>query len=346
MITSFRDSFIDWLDVRLQADIYVAAPVVESGASAPTLSPDLIARLTSMPGVASVSTGRWVRLHTGNGVTRLFVLDIAEENFRSYQLKQGKTANVWAAFQDNDAVVVSEPYAYRHELDRGDGVILRTDHGNREFKIAGIYYDYGSDQGVIMMSRRTYDRYWDDPTITAIGIYTRPGFDVEGLVQQLRALAGEQEIGIRSNQALREASLQVFDRTFAITAVLRVLATIVAFIGVLSALMALQLERARELAILRACGLTPRQLWQLVTAETGLMGFCSGLLAWPLGIGMGLALILVINRRSFGWTLQVSVDPSILLHGLALAMLAALLAGLYPAFKMARTSPALALREE
>ena len=145
---------------------------------------------------------------------------------------------------------------------------------------------------------------------------------------------------------MREASIEVFDRTFAITAVLRLLATIVAFIGVLSALMALQLERARELAILRATGLTPRQLWQLVTAETGLMGFCAGLFAIPLGIGMALALILVINRRSFGWTLEISVEPMILVQGLLLALIAALLAGLYPAFKMTRTPPALALRVE
>ncbi len=145
---------------------------------------------------------------------------------------------------------------------------------------------------------------------------------------------------------MREASIQVFDRTFAITNVLRLLATIVAFVGVLSALTALQLERARELAVLRANGLTPRQVWQLVTAETGLMGFCSGLFALPLGIGMALALTLVINRRSFGWSLEISIDPAVLIYGLSLAVAAALLAGLYPAFKMSHTSPALALREE
>ncbi|MFQ6024741.1 MAG: FtsX-like permease family protein, partial [Acidiferrobacterales bacterium] len=340
MITSFRDSFIDWLTVRLHADIYVAAPVVESGPSAPTLEPDLIERLTSVPGVASVSTGRWIRLQTADGITRLFVLDIAQENFGSYQLKKGDTGSTWTAFQHDEAVIVSEPYAYHHDLDLGDSIRLRTDSGGREFKIAGIYYDYGSDQGVIMMSRGTYDKYWHDPTITAMGIYARPGSDIEGLVEKLRQAAGGQKIRIRSNEALRAASLQVFDRTFAITAVLRLLATIVAFVGVLSALMALQLERARELAILRASGLTPRQVWRLVTAETGLMGFCSGLLAWPLGIAMALALILVINRRSFGWSLQVSIDPTVLIYGLLLAVVAALLAGLYPAFKMARTSPA------
>ena len=105
-------------------------------------------------------------------------------------------------------------------------------------------------------------------------------------------------------------------------------------------------ERGRELAILRATGVTPRQVWQLIGAETGLMGLAAGLFALPLGIIMALALILVINLRSFGWTLQVFIEPTGLWQGLSLALVAALLAGIYPALRMAQTSPALALREE
>ena len=119
-----------------------------------------------------------------------------------------------------------------------------------------------------------------------------------------------------------------------------------AFIGVLSALMALQLERARELGVLRANGLTPRQVWHLVTAQTGLMGLVAGLLALPVGLVMAVVMIYVINRRSFGWTLSMAVPPEVLAQAVLLAVAAAVLAGLYPAWKMARTSPAVALREE
>jgi putative ABC transport system permease protein len=108
----------------------------------------------------------------------------------------------------------------------------------------------------------------------------------------------------------------------------------------------MQVERGRELAVLRANGLTPRQLWALVMGETGLIGLLSGLLAVPLGLLQALVLIHVINRRSFGWTLQTAIDPLLLLQAVGLAILAALLAGIYPAWRMARTSPALALREE
>jgi len=131
-----------------------------------------------------------------------------------------------------------------------------------------------------------------------------------------------------------------------ITSVLRLLAGLVAFIGVLSSLMALQLERARELGVLRANGMTPGQVWQLVTTQTGLMGLAAGLLSLPVGLTLAAIMIYVVNRRSFGWTIRMELGPQILLEALALALAAALLAGLYPAFKMARTSPALALREE
>ncbi len=151
---------------------------------------------------------------------------------------------------------------------------------------------------------------------------------------------------IRSNRSLRLASLEIFDRTFTITTVLHFLTTAVAVVGVLSALMALQLERARELGVLRAIGFTPGQVWGLMTSQTGLMGLVAGLLAIPVGIGLALILVLVINRRSFGWTLQMEIAPEVLVQAVLMAVVAALLAGLYPALRMAQTSPALALREE
>ena len=151
---------------------------------------------------------------------------------------------------------------------------------------------------------------------------------------------------IRSNASLREASLEVFDRTFGVTSVLRLLAGAVAFVGVLSALLALQLERARELGVLRAIGLTPRQVRRLVLSETGLMGAIAGLIALPLGAGLAWILIEHINTRAFGWSLWLQLPASLLVQALGLAVLAALLAGLVPAWRMARISPARALRSE
>jgi len=151
---------------------------------------------------------------------------------------------------------------------------------------------------------------------------------------------------IRASQHLREASIKTFDRTFAITHVLRLLVISVAFVGILSALMALQLEKSRELAVLRAIGFTPKQVWGLVTTQTGFMGFISGLLAIPLGLVLAAVLIFVVNRRAFGWSMDVVVSGGVLFEALLLAVVAALLAGVYPAWRMSQVAPAQALREE
>lgn len=346
MIDSFRRSFLDWLEATLTADIYVSAPVIETGPSAPVIDRELVARLASLPGVASVSTSRRVRIDSSQATFQLRVLDTSEQQFARLRFKRGDASSAWRALQEEETVIISEPYAYRHRLGLGDAVMLRTDSGARNFRIVGIYYDYGSDEGRITIARRTYDRHWRDPEVTSMGLYASAGTNLEDLLARVRAAVHEQAIWIRSNRGLRAASIEIFDRTFAITAVLRVLATLVAFIGVLSALMALQLERARELAVLRATGLTPAQAWRLLGAESGLMGLAAGILAVPLGLALASALVLVINRRSFGWSLDVFVDPAILLEGIALAMVAAILASLYPAQRMASAPPALALREE
>lgn len=345
MIGSFRATVAHWLDQYMHADIYVSA--LESTPVNASLDRALVERLATTPGVAAVTTGRYVTIESADGFTELNALSLGPRTHEAFAFKEGDPATLWSELQQEDTVIVSEPYAYHHGLRVGDTVSLRTDRGQRPFRVVGVFYHYGTSQGVVMMDRATYDRYWDDPRIGSLGIYAEPAMQVEALVEALRQrAAGFAPVNIRSNRALHATSLAIFDRTFAITSVLRALVMLVAFIGILSALMAIQLERARELAVLRANGLTPRQLWGLVSTETGLMGAVAGVLAIPQGLVLALALIFVVNLRSFGWTMQVVVDPMVMVQGLLLAVTAALLAGLYPALRMTRTPPALALRSE
>jgi putative ABC transport system permease protein len=151
---------------------------------------------------------------------------------------------------------------------------------------------------------------------------------------------------MNSNARIRKISLNIFDRTFVITDVLYWLAVGVAVIGILGAMLALQLERARELAVLRAIGMTPGQMSGLVTIQTGFIGLLSGIAAIPLGLVLAWVLIKVINRRAFGWQMDMTIDPNVLLTALTLAIGAALIGGIYPAYRAASARPALAMREE
>jgi putative ABC transport system permease protein len=348
MVQSFRQTVVNWLDQSLAADIYISPPTNMATRVDTTLDRTLIEELLQTPGIAGRTFIRSVEVQAPGGPTPLLAID-RDRNYgmRALRFKGNQDMHELADQFDQGDIFISEPLAYRTGLQPGDTLPLQTDRGENAFRIAGIYYDYTSDRGVIQMAYPTYQTYWDDTAITSCAIYTRNGVNVEDMVTTLREqVDGRQELLIRSYATLRQNSLEIFDRTFAITGVLQILATIVAFIGILSALMALQLERTRELGMLRALGLTPPQLWQLLLSQTSLMGLTAGILSLPVGFVLALILIFIINRRSFGWTLDMVIDPRLFIQAMLLAVIAALLAGIYPSWRIGRISPSVALREE
>ncbi|MBJ6723966.1 ABC transporter permease [Geomesophilobacter sediminis] len=346
MVGSFRDTVQQWLGSWLRADVYLRVADRGNARLRPVLDPGLVRRVAAAPGAAGYTLSRRVSVEGAEGATEIFSLQMPKSTFIGYRFKEGDPEAAWGPFSRGEAVVVSEPYAYRHHLTVGRRLTLATAHGPRSFGVAGVFYDYGTDAGIVMMSRGAYLANWDDPGVDGMSFYARPGVSPGELVAQLRRLAGSAEVFVISNAELRRATVQVFDRTFAITGVLRLLTLVVACIGILAALMALQVERARELAVMRALGLTPAQVWGTVIGETALIGILSGILSVPLGIIQALVLIYVVNLRSFGWTMELSIDPLLVLQSVALALVAAVLGGIYPSLRIARSLPALALKEE
>ncbi|MEQ8523719.1 FtsX-like permease family protein [Gracilimonas sp.] len=346
MVDSFRTTVVSWLEAQLQADVYVQPPSSVARKADSTLEPELVDLLRQAEGVADASTVRSVEVRTNKGTDNLVAINQGQKAKQTYQLKSG-AETFWQKYTQDSIVMVSEVYAYRNNVGLGDTLVIETDQGRAPFVIQAINFDYASDIGTITISRQVYNQFFNDTAVSGLALYAEPGVEVEDLVDRLRAKsAGMQEVFIRSNKGLREASIEIFDRTFTVTIVLRMLAILVAFIGVLSALMALQLERSRELAVLRANGMTPGQLWNYVVTQTGVMGVMAGLLSVPLGILMAYVLVYVINLRSFGWTLQFMITHEVLIQAVGLAVVAALLAGLYPSWKMAQANPADALRND
>ena len=346
MVSSFRTTVADWLGAVLQSDVYVQPPATVFRRGGAVLDDSLAQALAALPGVARADAIRVRTIEDDSGPFDLVVARIDPARAGIYRYKEG-SAEAVARGAEAGAVAVSEPFAFRFGVGAGDTLRLPTDRGPRAYPIAGVYYDYGNDLGVVLMDERPFLAAFRDPGYTGIALTAASGVDPPALVQRARRLAeaSGQDVTVRSNRDLREASLEIFDQTFVVTSVLRLLAVAVAFVGVLSALMALQLERRRELAMLRAQGMTPGEVRTMVFAETGLMGLWAGLLAVPLGLALAAVLVFVVNVRSFGWTLAFAVSPGVLLQAVALAVGAALLAGVYPAWRMARTNPALALRD-
>lgn len=347
MIQSFRGTLVRWLDGTLVADVYVSLPGTSASRATGTLEPAILEAFVAHPDVVGHSTYRGVDILEAEGGYRMVALELDARGLGAFDFLDGDAERIMEAFQRGEGVIVSEPFAFRRDVDVGDAVPLDTPAGPRETRVLGVFYDYGSDQGALIMGRSLYDAWFDDPGVTSLALFLGEGADSEAVVTELLGRVPEGLTVIaRTNDTLRSASLEVFDRTFEVTAVLRLLAFIVAFVGVLAALMALELERSRELGVMRAWGVTPGEVGRLVVTQTGLMGLVSGILAVPMGIVLSVVMIFVINKRSFGWTLDMQVGPEIVAQALALALVGALLAGIYPAWRMSRTSPALALRGE
>ncbi|OQA39854.1 MAG: outer membrane-specific lipoprotein transporter subunit LolC [Chloroflexi bacterium ADurb.Bin325] len=348
MVDSFRSTVVAWLGQTLWGDVYISVPQINATRSAAALDPRVVETAGRWPGVAHWEVLRSVDVASPDGA--ILVSAVSDDDLTAPRLfvsTDGSRAEVAAAVRAG-AVLASEPLANRLGLPpRGATVTLYTDHGPQAFPVAGVYRDYSSSQGAVMMTLGLYRQHWDDPTVTAALLVLEPAADVDAVTAGLRdALRGIQGVAVQPNAALRAEALAVFDRAFAITGALQMLAAIVAFIGVLSALLSLQLERTHEFGVLRAVGLTVRQFRGLVLMETGLMGAVAGLLAMPTGFALAVVLIFIINRRSFGWTMQLRADPLVFGQALALAVGAALLAGVYPALRMGRMAAAEALRGE
>ena len=211
--------------------------------------------------------------------------------------------------------------------------------------IVGAFRDFNTGVPAIVMALERYRREWQDDELTGVGLDLTPEADSGAVEAAARSLAGA-AIRVRSSARLQEISLAVFDRTFKVTEVLRLLAGVVAFLGILSALLAIELERARELSVLRTLGFTPAGLGATLLTQTGLLGLAAGLAAAPLGASLAWLLVHVINRRSFGWTMDFVVTPQALASGVALAIVAAVLAGIYPAVRASRIELGAALRED
>ena len=340
MVGSFRLAVSDWVGNTLRADIYVG---VEAG----SLDEDLVADLVRVDGIAEYSSSRRVWIESPAGRIRVVALDMASESYAGTELVDADADAVWRSFEDEGAVLVSEPFAYRRGVAAGDRLTLMTDYGERDFDVRAVYRSYEADQGAVLMSRRSYDRWWSDDRIGSLGLYLHDGVEAAAVVERLRAVSrGRQALRISSNADLRDVSMAVFDRTFVITDVLYWLAVGVALTGILGAMLALQIERARELGVLRALGMTPAQIAGMVSLQSTTMGVYSGLAAIPLGLIMAEVLIEVINRRAFGWRMDSVIDPAQLWIALLLAGASALAAGVYPAWRAARSVPALAMREE
>jgi putative ABC transport system permease protein len=348
MVGSFRQTVMLWMNDRLPADLYLRAAGSPAADRHPTISLDLAQKIEALPGVEAVARLRAYEIsYDGMPVTLASIDPQALCKSRRSDFFSGRPIEqVFAELRDSNAVIVSEPFTYKHHVRAGDSIALSLGAAQATFRIADIYYDYSSERGNIVMSRGTMLRYLPDPTPSNLAVYVAPGTQVETVRVEIEKAAAGHRVLMFSNRDLRAEAIRIFDRTFAITYALEAVAVIVAVMGIAGALLALVIDRRRELGLLRFLGAATGQVRKLILVEAGLLGLLANLAGLALGFALSLILIYVINKQSFGWTIRFHWPVEVLLGALTVVYGATVLAGFYPAQVAVRLNSLEVVHEE
>lgn len=348
MVGSFRQTVVTWMNGQLPADLYVRPAGDPAADRHPTISLDLTEAIARIPGVDSVDRLRAYEIsYQGMPAT------LASVDMRAQHADQGSdffsgraTLDVLNDLRGKNNAIVSEPFTYKHKVRTGDIVTLPLGSQRVDFRIIDVYYDYTSERGNILVDRDVLQKYLPDPEASNLAIFVAPGYDPLAVRKQIQAIAAGSHLLIFSDREIRSEAVRIFDRTFAITYALEGVAVIVAVMGIAGALIALAIDRRRELGLLRFLGSSAQQIRKMILVEAGILGLLANLAGFVLGYFLSLVLVFVINKQSFGWTIRFHWPVAVLLGALSFVYVATILAGLYPARVAVRMNPLEVIHEE
>jgi putative ABC transport system permease protein len=310
-----------------------------------TLDPGAIDWVRSQSNVQRIVTYRVTTTEIGGKLTGLLGTDVPQLLAAGSLPVKGKIAG--PSFDPKSDCLISEPLAGRVHLGVGDSLALPTPSGQRNLRIAGIYYDFGAERGQVMLDRATYADLFHDDTITSLHVTLRPGSDRQKIAGQwMRVLRDKYPVVVSSFGQIQTEVMTVFDRTFMVTSVLSLLAGGVAFCGLAGSLLAVALARRRDYSILTAIGMSGRQTLLWVVAQGLVLAWTSAFVASIGGTVLAFVLSGVIQYRSFGWSIPTEAQPRYWVETFVLATVAALVATIYPVVRLRSIPPAGNLREE
>ena len=348
MVGSFRQTVFLWMNNQLPADLYLRPPGGPAADRHPTISIELADRIANLPGVIAVDRLRAYEISYDGLPATVASVDL--NTFRSHRhsdfLSGRSTAHVYADLLNSNSVIVSEPFAYKHHVKTDNLLALSLGGARPSFRIVDVYRDYSSERGNILMDRNTMLRYLPDPAPSNLAIYLEPGVRLGDMRARITQASAGHRVLMFSNRDLRAEAIRIFDRTFAITYALEAVAVTVAVMGIAGALLALVIDRRRELGLLRFLGASALQIRKLIVAEAALLGILANIAGVVLGYLLSLVLIFVINKQSFGWTIRFHWPVEVLLIALTVVYVATVLAGLYPAQVAVRLNPLEVVHEE
>jgi putative ABC transport system permease protein len=348
MIQSFRKTVDVWVGQAITADIILTpASFAVSGWSA-FIPQEVIDYSTAHPDVEGADLVRVSEIEYQERPVLLWAA-VTSVLLRRNRLTfiRGDEAEIIERVTNHGEIIVSETFSLKSGIREGENLLLQTPRGPRRFTIAGVFYDYTTENGMIIIDLGIYRKIWNDLRINRTALFLRNPDRLEiARAEIVKRFSGKYQILAVSNRELREEILQIFDQTFSVAHALKVIAFIVAILGIVNSMLALVIERERDFGILRAIGTFKKQIRKMTLLEAQLMGMASFFLGSGSGIFLSMILIFVINKQSFGWTIQFFLTPSVFVQSLVLVVVAAFLAGLIPAHMAAKKQVADAVKME
>jgi putative ABC transport system permease protein len=348
MVSSFRSTVESWTEAGLRADVWVRPLAAATGVWVGRLDPEIVTIAEELFGPETVDPFYSQTIsYRGRPVSFAGAAFDVVQHFGSVPFPGRESAAVFAEALARGGAVVNEPFANRFRIGEGERLRLELPGGVLEAEVVGVFRDYSRSHGLVVVDRRDFLRFFPDRGPDDMALFLPPEIDAsEARQRMLDAVRGRFLIEALLNRQLKGAVLDAFERTFAITTAMYLVAAVVAVVSVAAVLFTLVGERRRELATVRALGGSRPQLMSMVVAEAGLLGVAAAAAGTMAGLVVGVILVEVVNLQSFGWSLEL-VLPWASLAKLALwVVLACLMAGLPPAFIASKLQPATVLREE
>jgi putative ABC transport system permease protein len=323
MVSSFRASLETWLERMLPADLYLRA--ARFGETA-FFSPEEQARIAATPGVERAAFIRSQNLLLAPERPPVTLLAGPVEAADPGKVLPLTGPSRLPGAEDPPPVWVSEVAADYYGLRAGKRLRLPIGDASRLFTVAGIWRDYARQNGAIAMNRDLYVKMTGDRLVNDVALWLAPGAAIADVQRALRdRLPGGPEVQIATTREVRDISLGMFDRTFAITYALEIAAVLIGLFGVSVSFGAQALARRREFGVLRHIGMTRREIGAMLACEGGLVGAMGVAMGLATGWLIGLILIHVVNRQSFHWSMELHM-PWLPLAGLAALVIGAAIA--------------------
>ena len=324
LVASFERTVTGWVARSLTADLYLSSAGAMNASAENRVPQATVTLLEHTPGVAEVQTLAAYRIDLGQGAPAMLSgtdLSLARAHSDFPWAEPPVSGDVFDPTRNQALALVSESFSERFGLHRGDTLVIPSPTGKHPTTIAGVFSDYGNERGSILVDFRSLKRWMEDDSVTHISIFTAPGVQADSL--RLRIMRDHPGLRIFTNGNLKVEILRVFHQTFSITYALEVIGVFVAVVGLALAMMSLLLDRRDELTTLRALGFDRGDIALAAAIEGGAVALWSALGGLVLSTALGWLLIHVINKQSFGWTLQFSLPVPLLLGLGALVTIAA-----------------------